>query len=491
VLNTHGDLQLNAPDRSRLASAWLSAIDSTRGHATDVPRLGLPAQGEKINEQTTRPGTLVPAYEGGPTSITRKAVLVRVDRQLERWAGPELKVQWKASIEGDSPQVLQHDDQRVLLWFGADSLDPKAMMLDAATGKPQWTAARLGEILGILARDGRPRVIREQMPNGEPFDSTVTIPLVNEQSLLAVQRAGAVAAISLADGKTTQWVQRQVLEKIYDARLTDAALVLAGMGRRLGNAQAGDAAEVQARLAVLDPLTGKPLFETDQTDGLSRHAGAKWLTVSSLGLIVYGTAEGLQAIDSFSGEVRWTNTSYPLVDTQRAWMLDKRVLIEDERSRLRMVNLHDGSVSEPFETPPRGEWDPLGLKDVLWIEQQLVALYPNRVLFYDPETGAVIGSDVIPAEDRNYRWLLPAANRDGATFFLLINSRAEQVELEGQPGMRNQHVYLIHPLSTNGKAEGPMEVKLLLQPAQQAVVVDHWLLLSTSLETVPIALPVK
>jgi outer membrane protein assembly factor BamB len=489
ILATYGDIQLIAPDQSRLVSAWLSAI-APKQAAPHQPVIGQPAGGEKVEAQTSRPGTIVPSYQGSEGNITHTALLVRIDRQIERWAGPELKAQWKAPVDGDSPQVLLHDDTRALLWFASDPLDPKATLLDAGTGTIEWTAARLGEILGITARDGRPRVIRDQMPNGEPFDPTVTLPLVNDRSLIAVQRTGTVAAINMADGKLVQWVQRQALEKIYDAKLTDAAIVLAGMGRYVGRGQTADAAEAQSRLVVLDPLTGKSLFETQQVDGLSRHAGAKWLVISRLGLIVYGTAEGLQAIDSFSGNVRWTNTSYPLVDTQRAWMLDQHVLVEDERGRLRTVDLHDGSVSEPFEVPPRGEWDQSSLREIHWLDGQLVALYSNRVLFFNPSSGAIVGSDAIAPDDRNYRWLLPARDGERHTFFILINSRAEQVEVEGQQGMRNQHVYRIQPLSSNGKAQSdPFEVKLLLQPAQQVSLLNGWLILSTNMETIAIPMP--
>jgi len=200
-------------------------------------------------------------------------------------------------------------------------------------------------------------------------------------------------------------------------------------------------------------------------------------------MLISCTIEGLEAFDLYTGARRWSNASYPAANLQRGWM-DERLIIEDQRSRLRTVNLREGLVSEPFEAPAHGEWDPLDLRDVMTVNGMIVAHYPQRVVIYDPDTGAVAGNDVV-TDERDYRWLIPATDR-----LVAISTRSQQIPMGAQPGMRSQYVYRLYPISHNGKVLAePISPPAFGDRVQQVLGLDGWLLLSTQSATFAIPMP--
>jgi hypothetical protein len=184
----------------------------------------------------------------------------------------------------------------------------------------------------------------------------------------------------------------------------------------------------------------------------------------------------------------WSVADYSVMDSQRAWLMGSRIVIEDQRSRLRSIDLQDGTVSEPYELPVRGEWDPLELRSVRAAGTQLIAQYPQRIVMYNPASGSITGADVI-TDDRDYRFLIPAKDK-----FIVVNSRAMQLGLAEQPGRRSQRwSYRLYVLSDNCKVlEDPLELmKPLDERVQFATALDNWLLLSTQSGTLAVPMPAK
>jgi hypothetical protein len=237
-------------------------------------------------------------------------------------------------------------------------------------------------------------------------------------------------------------------------------------------------------------------------------SGVKWMQTSPLGELIIGSVDGLQAIDVFSGATLWRTASYAATDSQRAWVLGDRLLLEDQRGRLRMIDARDGSVGEPFESPLRGEWDPSELRQAHLIQTgaggegsgpRVIAHYPQRVVMYDAASGAVVGVDVI-SDDRDFRFLLlgsaapgggGGAALDGGQRLVLVNSRVVQTPIADQPGRRAQQwIYRIYVLSQNCKVlSEPLELdEPLNERVHFAMLLDGTLLLSTPSETLAIPL---
>jgi outer membrane protein assembly factor BamB/predicted negative regulator of RcsB-dependent stress response len=491
--SAHGDISLITDSGPLNPTTWLAS------RASSSNRLPIIGEGKPKDEQQSQAhvitGALIEPYRqiAGPSDPT---FMAPADRSLFRLGdlvrlyGTNLNQPlWTSTIPADIPQVLRFNENDVLLWLKSDPQDPKAVMLNASDGKVRWTTPRLNELLADPVRDlGRSRPIEKQMPDGEPFDPAQTLPLVSDHSVILVQRTGGVVAFDARDGNSVRWQKKQTLEQVHFAALHECALVLAGMAREIG--VGGGNATLAPRIMALDPVTGEIIH--DQTSafanlGPSPISGVKWMRIAPMGQLVFGTASGLHMVDLFSGKRMWSSSGYAALDSQRAWHFDSAaggLIIEDQRSRLRSVNLRDGTISEAFEVPLRGEWDPLDLRSLQLIGGRVIALYPQRVVVYDSATGALVGSDVI-SDDRDYRFLLPA---DGK--LVLVNSRVMQAPVPDQPGRRAQQwEYLIYILSENGKVLAePQKLDALTERVQQAALIDGWLLLSTSSDTVPIPL---
>lgn len=514
-----------------LMSEWLVQHAANRPRGTidrELPVVGVVATSAKaIGGSIVEPFAL--RTTGGELATVGSLgypadrVLLHHDQTLQLMQPHAAEPLWTLNDQPDRPQLLRMTPREILLWIAADPKDPRAIMLNADDGVVRWTTPRLQDLLGDVVDElSRTRGVRDHMPDGEPFDPQQTLPVLGDDLLYLVQRTGGIAAIDLADGKTIRWTLAArggddsvpSLEQVYSVALHDGALVLSGMGREGG---AGSA--LTPRVLVLDPHTGRAPTVDNQPQGTRWFAGAnpssgsndalvKWLRFSPLGELLIGTVDGVTCIDVFTGQPLWRRTGPAAADSQLAWMLNRQLLLEDQRGRLRIVNVRDGSVGDAFETPLRGEWDSSELRHVFLVRaphaagvaggadgsgDRIIAHYPQRVVMYDPANGAIVGVDVI-SDDRDFRWLLFAASgdapHDAPSRLVLVNSRVQQAPMADQPGRRAQQwVYRLYVLSENGKVlADPVELNPLNERVQFAMLMNQMLLLSTNTETLLIPL---
>ena len=75
------------------------------------------------------------------------AFLFRTDETLQYREASGLDTRWMTDLDGgEVPQVLDFRDDRLLLWFGAGSLDPWAALLDIDDGSWLWTSPPIAEL---------------------------------------------------------------------------------------------------------------------------------------------------------------------------------------------------------------------------------------------------------------------------------------------------------------------------------------------------------
>ena len=105
----------------------------------------------------------------------------------------------------------------------------------------------------------------------------------------------------------------------------------------------------------------------------------------------HGTAEGIDAIDLFTGHRVWSNVSYAALDLAAGVAAVKATVVEDVTNRLRLDQRSRWPGVRGVRNPVRGggEWEPLDLRDVLLVGDKIVAHYPRRVLVYEPSTGSL------------------------------------------------------------------------------------------------------
>jgi len=486
-----GDIELESSSGTQRLGDRLADLGGAR---PNLPRLGaVSGEAVPLGAPIIRP---TPTFSG---SLPTDRVLLRDGNNVKLITSASIQPAWAAVVEGASPQILRFDDQAIILWFGADQQNPRAVRLNPADGTVVWTTSGIAELFtgGGGAQVDRTRVAREQMPNGDSYDPGETIALAHRQSLILVQRTGAIAAIDIADGSTVRWTAPAVLQQVHLALERDGVLVLTGTARDIDAvAPAGrDRAEADAqqapsplspRIQVVDPDTGRPAFGVDGLLRTPGRGGVKWMTVSALGTLVYGTTDGIDAADLTTGERRWSNASIAALDSQRAWPMTSRVVFEDQRSRLRSINLSDGLASDTFELPLRGEWDPMEMRDLVVADDTAIAHYRQRIVIFDAETGRVAGADAVP-EDRDFRWLVVA---DG--LMLAVSHATTQPQVNPGGIRRTQYQYSAYPLSMTGKLLGPpIRTEPLAERAQQVTAIDGWLLYSMLTDTLAVPMSGK
>lgn len=473
----HPKSKLVATDGQRTAADWLAMLkpENTRREA----RIG-------SNPGTAEPlsGVPVPPYDRESSLLPADRLLIRDGKSLQLLSAASLKPMWKepAAGEADVPELLRFGDTGILLWYGADALDPKAVMLDAVSGQTVWTTPRVADLLADPVRDlAKARGVRDQMPNGDPFDPQQTLPLVSDRALILIQRTGGIAAYGLHDGKTVLWSRKQSLEQVHFAALSDGVLALSGMARdaRGANAAPGPG-ELAPRIMLIDPATGNALCDPIAPMG---RLGVKWMELTPQGSLVYGTSEGIEAADASDGRRLFASVGYDAVETQRALQIGGRLIVVDGRTRLHSLDTLTGRLSEAFETPARGEWNPTDLRRCIAVGSRLAACFPQRVVVYNPANGTIAGNDVIE-NDRDFRHLLGASS---PTRMVLVNNIGVTQEAALGGGLRTQYNYTLFVLSDNARIEsGPLGPVALPERITVATLLDGWVILGTNSATLAV-----
>jgi outer membrane protein assembly factor BamB len=489
ILQVRGDVELVSDAGSGSASQWLNEV--TAATASRLPRVAAPPSpaAEPLTAKAIQ-GAALP-WMTPPLRTPVDRALLRQDHEVNLLATDSLEPIWSSTVEADAGAVLLADDQRLLLWTSqrGGNDEPRAVMLSAADGTVQWTAQPLGAIVANpavaeLARIRSPGA-QDRMPDGDVFDPRQTMALANSRALIMIQRTGAIAAVDLADGSTVLWQNQQAMEQVHLAMLVDDALILTGLSRPVDATSGAKTADTAAAIVILDPLTGQPAFEGGAMVRPHARGGVRWFTIAPMGRMVYGTADGIEAVDLFTGERPWTTTDFAAVQTQRGWSDGDRLVIEDQRGRLRSVNPADGTVSVAFDQPGRSDWEALDLRNLMFVGDRVVAHYKQRVVVYDMN-GVVVGADVI-TDERDYQWLLPADQ-----CLVLVSRRTLQVLQPDQSGRRTQHVYRVYALSHNGRAlSDALELNPLPDRVQNVQLIDNWLLMSLQDTTLAIPMPAE
>lgn len=490
VARNHGDLPMAAPAGERRALAWLDALNAaTLGTAARRARLGQTVEGLAEHIPNT---TLIPAAGSIPLPADRALLRSEGTTQMR---GADLSSIWSEPLSAESLQVLRWGEQSILLAANLESLDPRAIRVNSRTGKVISESPPLQQIIGGGPEPGRNANrrgtglpgLREAISDQQFLDGLPVAALAHpsHEAIVMLRGDGSGAAIDLRTSRpTVLWTRPASAEReqVYAADLHDAALVLATVRRDAANRLVGTS------LVHLNPWDGEPFDSPVHVEArpvLGRN-GIRWMVRGPLGVLVVGSIDGIEAVDLFSGERRWTQTSYDALDSQRAWIVDDRVIFEDQRARLRSLDIATGALSDSFENPARGEWETMELLQVIPYHGQALAHYRQRLALFDPTTGAIVGADAI-GQNRDFRWIVPLDSH-----LLVVDLTSDQVAMGERGARQTRYQYQIHVLSQNGLAlRDPFALEPLHDRLQQLHAVDGWLLGSTSAGTLAIRIPAQ
>ncbi len=466
-LRRFGDLELSegfagAPNVGSTAR-WLASLQQASPHAT-WPDVGTPGGGA-----TERSGRLVAMHANADGPPPHDAALLEDDGRLVLVqaappdAGSALVDAWSVEFEGEGPDLLAHDEERLVLWHGIDWKDPRAEVRSPADGSVQWTSARLDR---FFDRGLEARPTEDRMPNQEPFRVDEIVPTLDRSTLVTVRRNGDAVGFDLTLDEDPLWVESIGLSRVYHVALDAAGLVASGVRTREINGRQTN----EAAIVLIDPRTGATLASWAALDG----APAAWMRVTPFGELLYGGEKGVELIDLLSGEVVWSARGDAASTAIDGWAFDDVAFIAEPTMSLRLLSLRDGSVSAPLEAPERDGWRPLDLFHVFAYGDVVIAHFQDRMLSYD-RAGRLVGADAI-ADERSYRWILPAADR------LVIVSRANE--------RRNSYVYRLYAAGADGRVlERDVELGEIRTAIRRARLMNGVMLLSTDAATYVIPAP--
>ncbi|MHC4303008.1 MAG: outer membrane protein assembly factor BamB family protein [Planctomycetota bacterium] len=480
VVENFGPIAVSGDEARRDAAGWLAALTG------DPERSRLPRVGDNEGGAERLAGTLVPWNPGATTAAPPQQALLYDPPQLALFADPAREPVWTADlgVVGE-PSVLRFEGDGLLLWVQRSAADAAVVMMDPADGSQRWIIRSVNEVMGEPVRRAGAGAHSDLLPRGEPFDPAKLVPLAGGDALFIVRRSGEVLALDLADGRTQPWqrLRQRPLAEVHQAAVCDLALVLAGGRRTVG------ARDVEAAISVLDPRTGETLSEVTPLGG----SAVRWMAIGPLGTLVYGNDVGVAAVELLSGGPVWSDESPEAAQTPRGRLAEGGVVVESAVVRpgeganpLRAFQLGDGTRTDLFDAPDRGEWDRLDLRELVISEGRIFARYGQRIVRYS-DAGTVLGADVV-SDHRDYKWLLPAADR----MLLVSRFKSEQVMVPAESRRRTEHTYRVYAMSENCRLVGDtVQLPPLSERVEVAAVIDNWLLLSTSSETLAVALPVE
>lgn len=466
------DLDAAAP-RGAESAPW--PIDDPWGRLAgsgDSPRLGAVP-----SDATTLPGRLVPVE---PRAATRTdGVLLAADGVIA-WMQPQgdaLVERWAAPIEDPLPTVLRFGDS-ILLWQLADRDRPVPMRIGASNGRVAWVNPSVAELFRPIDPESpHPFEGQRPIPGGtDPWRAGEVLPLVVEDLLVLVRRDGAVVALDLEDGRTVRWSRTDVLDAVFQAQAGPLGVVLAGRGRN-------ERGESVPTTVWIDP-------EGEVRRRWSGTGDVRWLRLSPLGEIAWGTGEGVEVRSIAAGDGgadgRWRSSGPWARNTWEAWLSGDRLLVREGDDRLAARRLADGAAwgeGGAFEAPRRE--GPLAVFGGLWRDGGGdTVLFGDRAVRFGRK-GELAGIDAV-AEDRNY---LLAAPADDEIVVLSFRGAGPATDAEGTP--RTEFVYSAHRfgLSDGLRSRGPaLEIRTLGPRFDSIRAIDGWLLLSSPTSSVAVPL---
>jgi len=460
----HELVETGASDGLLDAAAWRERVASAGAGTKPAPaRLGrVLAPGRELSG-----GLVVPAAGMRPLGFEDRVLLA--DGRDVMLVDSELSERWRTTLSAPAVESLRVDERGVLL-LTRTSEEIRLTWLDAETGDLRWNSEPLESIMAA------PRAHRAGERRA-PGDLAVPVAVAGEVVLL--RRDGSATGLALDDGRTVRWRAATAVRQVVAVSVSDLAILLAG----------ADASGERELVVAIDPTTGEEFLQYQPRTGRQ----IRWLSISPLGMAFIGTESGVEAIDlldpNSTARPVWSIAHESLRGTLRCWTTPRWLLIADAMERLVAVRLADGLdvATRPFKLPPRAEETAMAIREVVWSQDGIAALFDRRVVDFGHD-GRLRGMDAA-IEERNTRLL---AVGDG---LLLPVVAAGSLQVEVAPGVhRTQYETRVHLLN---RLEGcraigpPLQVGSVGRPFERIELIDGWIMLSNGLGTVAVPLPAE
>lgn len=277
------------------------------------------------------------------------------------------------------PSVIRvTPDDAVMYWPARSGGTIESIGLD---GTGRW---RTAELASILEPSGTTPDAGERFPT--PLDGQVRpddlIFSLGSGVLTLSRRAGAAAALDLADGKTL-WAKRLPLDRVFELTQSQGCVVAAGARR--GSDEGKPFLPVVAAFSL---RTGNPTSAIE-TGMLGDHP--RWMRAVPGGDVIVAAAGGLIRFDPAGGAVRWTAEADLSRNSIAGWAIGDGLLVLDGDVNLWRLSLADGRRQPmPIDTRQRLVQPVFATA----FEQTLLLTSPAGLIAVD-SAGKVIGADTL------------------------------------------------------------------------------------------------
>ena len=440
---------------------------------------------------------------GAFLSRAPELALIVSDGAMQRLDLTTLESRWRLRLDDRDPLIL-HASDRIVLWQSVAGASDVWLVIDSETGAVEFSTPRSDEIWsgGVELVDATGAMAT---PDGGAFLPAQVLPFCDGESLVLVRRNGDVARYSVPDVKVQPRFSRGLVKQVYAVSLADGLLTIAGRGvpvePRTGGepavptredvaADMRDAASAATDLVpvvyVLDAATLEVRLRVEPTSG----DDVRWAFATPIGEVFLGTSLGVE---------RWTTgvrgQAVPVLETRTSDcssasspnLLGGGIVVLDRNDQPLTVPLFDGPIS-PIEMPVVTAFGYASLRSMIPAAEGLLIHAENRMILRG-HGGELLGTDLL-AGDLNLVFALPAA--PGVFVFNGLGGR--QAVGAGLGNFRVDFPYVVQALSPAGGLRmvgQPFEIRAQSQRADRAIIVDGWILMSSSQGTMAVALPVQ
>ena len=494
-----GDL-LTPPARVELVDSVVGALAGLSGGAADERRVRiraaelLVASGLSRPELTERGGNLARvgtapgtgsdlrgrlARMSGSAYLSRRTdlALVIADGALQRLSLDTLESKWRLRLDDRDPLIL-HAGERIVVWQSVMGGLEYALIVNAATGAVELATGRGEEVWATVPRvGGDDRPDSTTTPDGGAFIASQVLPLCDGDSLVLVRRNGDAARYAIADAQQPPKLVRETLAQVYAASINDGLVTIGGRG--------GSRVDPRPTVKVLDART---LEERVSFEPSSRE-DVRWAFATALGEVFVGTSSGVErwmvGADGKPMPVLVTRTA-ECSDAVGPMLLGSSLVALDRNDRPLRIPLYDGGIGA-FELPESTDFGPPSLRGLIPVREGLLIHAENRIILRGPN-GDILGMDLIAGE-LNFAFALPAE----PGVFVLNGLGGRQILGAAAGTFRVDFPYITQLLSTKVglRMQGaPFEIRCQSQRADRAMVVDGWILMSSSQGITAVSMPV-
>jgi outer membrane protein assembly factor BamB len=485
------ELVRRAPDPAAAAAVRRRAAELLVASGRESPLLG--ARAQRFPAVGAQPGAgrdlrsrLVRLTGGAFLSRDPSMVLAVGDGALMRLdARPEardgvapLEPMWRLRLDDRDPTVL-HAGERIVLWQSLPGVTESAMVIDPTSGVVELSTPRTAE-LWAAGEGGAERPGAVTTPDGGAFVSAQVLPLCDGETLALVRRNGDLARFAVGGPREEPRLVRGALQQVFCASLDDGVLALGGRG--------GQRNDPRPLAIFLDARSLEKLHSIEPVSGQE----VRWVRASALGELFMGTASGIERWTTGADGVpraELVTTTNDVVATDAPILLGPRLVVLDRNDRPLLLPVFEGpiaAVEEPEPVMPDEFGQSLSLRGLLPLPEGLLIHLEHRCILLGHD-GSIVGVDSTAGE-RNFTFVLPT--RDALLQFNGLGGR--QVPGAGAGTFRIDFSYLVQRLdpAKGLRLDGvPLEVRCPNQRADRALVVDGWLLLSSSQGTTAVPLP--